>query len=342
MKQTIRANPEGLLRSQAALQRLYGTKKALFNKLEEKQDQELYVGSSAISKFFNKIKIEVDSFKRICIALGLGEVWEEIADFEDSDSPVPQTVNPTLETQDNGVEIDRLVQEKYEKVKIYYKKCCGTLKILGMHEPLNLESVYTQVFLDNYVIPSFEPIDQLEQISRQGNSRGFQSQDKGKREGITVAKNQQYLMVLGEAGTGKSTFLRKVGLEALKEEGGFHYDCIPVFIELKKKIQDKNINIEKFIAEEFSISEVPEPEQFTSQALKSGKLLILLDGLDEVPKNFLTKAISEIETFVNKYDKNRFIVSCRTAAYRSTLHRFYHVEIAEFDDNQIQHFIYNW
>jgi hypothetical protein len=338
MKQTIRVNPEGLLRANRELKKNYGTKKALFNKLKEKQDQELYVGSSTISNFFNQKKIEVDAFKRICIALGLGEEWKEMSDFEDSDfedsdSPVPQTVNPTLETQDN---IDRLVQEKYEKVKTYYEKCYGTLKVLGMHKPRNIESVYTLVYFYIYAIRSFEFIDPLEQISNKVNSREFQFQYKDKQERITFVKNQQYLMVLGEAGTGKSTFLRKVGLEALKKD-----DCIPVLIEMKK-IQDKNINLEKFIAEVFRICEVSEPEQFTSQALKSGKLLILLDGLDEVPKNFLTKAISEIETFVNKYDKNRFIVSCRTAAYHSTLHRFYDVEIAEFDDDQIQQFIYNW
>ena len=50
-----------------------------------------------------------------------------------------------------------------------------------------------------------------------------------------LANNKQYLMVLGGPGVGKSTFLRKVGLEALKKkEGNFAHECIPVFIELKR------------------------------------------------------------------------------------------------------------
>ncbi|MBW4423054.1 MAG: NACHT domain-containing protein [Nostoc desertorum CM1-VF14] len=342
MKETISATPEGLVRAKRALQKLYGTQEKL---IDEEKHEEGGVGRSTISKFFNGKKIQVGEFKRICIALKLESEWQKIAGLVDSpdsvDLPVFQTVEPTLETQDNGLDIDRLVPEVREKVKTDYEKRYGTLKLLGMHEHVNLELVYTPVFLENFAIRSFEPIDQLERSSRQGSSQRFQSQDKGKQKGITVANNKQYLMVLGEAGTGKSTFLRKVGLEALKKEGGFNHDCIPVFIELKR-LKGRNINIENFIAEEFRTCEVPEPEQFTSQALKKGKLLILLDGLDEVPKKFLIKAISEIQTFVNKYDKNRFIVSCRTAAYCSTFHRFYDVKIAEFDDNQIQQFIYNW
>ena len=43
--------------------------------------------------------------------------------------------------------------------------------------------------------------------------------------------SEQYLMLLGGPGVGKSTFLRKVGLEALKGENrNFEHECIPVFL----------------------------------------------------------------------------------------------------------------
>ena len=40
------------------------------------------------------------------------------------------------------------------------------------------------------------------------------------RDGTQVANNKQYLVLLGGPGVGKSTFLRKVGLEALKGKNG--------------------------------------------------------------------------------------------------------------------------
>ncbi|MCZ0899882.1 histidine kinase, partial [Microcoleus sp. HI-ES] len=50
----------------------------------------------------------------------------------------------------------------------------------------------------------------------------------------------------------------------------------------------------------------------------------------------------KIQNFVDRYDKNRFIVSCRTAAYRNNFQRFTDVKLADFDNSQIEQFIGNW
>ncbi|BAY00881.1 NACHT domain-containing protein [Anabaena sp. PCC 7938] len=133
-----------------------------------------------------------------------------------------------------------------------------------------------------------------------------------------------------------------MGLEALKgKKGGFKHGCIPVFIELKR-FTSSDINIEKFIIDEFDICGFPVPDKFTAKALEQGKLLILLDGLDEVPSQNLTEVINQIQNFVDKHDQNRFIASCRTADHRHNFRRFSDVAMADFDDEQIQKFINNW
>ena len=55
----------------------------------------------------------------------------------------------------------------------------------------------------------------------------------------------------------------------------------------------------------------------TGKALKSGKLLILFDGLDEVPAANVDNVVSKIGDFVDRYSDNRFIASCRIAAYKA-------------------------
>jgi len=226
--------------------------------------------------------------------------------------------------------------------KRYFKRH-GLLKALGMREPVPLESVYTAVqFLDEQAIRSFESIQNLEAAYRQAKKRNFQQQDCQKQEGLKIANDKQYLMVLGQPGAGKSTFLRKIGLEALKDKGGgYQQNCIPVFIELKS-FTSTPIDIEKVIVEEFKICGFPYAEEFIAKALEQGKLLILLDGLDEVPTVNTNEVISQIQDFVDRHDKNRFIVSCRTAAYRNNFKRFTDVKIADFDDTQIELFIGNW
>jgi predicted NACHT family NTPase len=219
----------------------------------------------------------------------------------------------------------------------------GILKVLGMREPVSLESVYTAVqFLDDRAIRSFESVETLEEVYRQAKQRSFQPEDCQKQEGLKVANEKQYLMVLGGPGAGKSTFLRRMGLEALKgKKGNLKHACIPVFIELKK-FSSGEINIEKEIAEEFRICGFPSPEEFTAKALEQGKLLILLDGLDEVPTERMNEAIQQIQNFVDLHDQNRFITSCRVAANRQNFRRFTDVEMADFDDAQIENFITNW
>jgi len=243
----------------------------------------------------------------------------------------------------DGKKVKQAIDAASRQYAQNYTERHAILKLLGMRDPVALESVYTAVqFLDDRAILGFESVETLEQDYRQAKQRSFQPKHCQKQEGLKVANEKQYLMVLGGPGAGKSTFLRRMGLEALKgKPGKFKHACIPVFIELKK-FNTGEINMEKEIAEEFRICGFPSHEAFTATALEQGKLLILLDGLDEVPTERMNEAIRQIQNFVDLHDQNRFITSCRVAAYRHNFRRFSDVTMANFDDAQIENFITNW
>ncbi|MGK7879908.1 MAG: NACHT domain-containing NTPase [Crocosphaera sp.] len=227
-----------------------------------------------------------------------------------------------------------------------YSNRNGILKVLGMREPVNLDDIYTMVrFLPKDQVIRFADLSGLEENYRSSNERKYRSEKGDTKSGITVANEQQYLMVIGEPGAGKSTFLRKMGLEALKGKNlmqeSYEHSCIPVFIELKK-FAEEDINIKNMIIDEFDICKFPEAEESVEKLLDNGKLLILLDGLDEVPTKNMDRVINKIQDFVDKHNKNRFIISCRTAAYNNWFRRFTDVLMAEFNDQQIEQFINNW
>ncbi|MGF1523046.1 MAG: NACHT domain-containing protein [Leptolyngbyaceae cyanobacterium] len=96
------------------------------------------------------------------------------------------------------------------------------------------------------------------------------------------------------------------------------------------------------IANEFGICGFPEHIVFTEALLSAGRLLILLDGLDEVLRDRFNQVITEIEDFADRYDGNRFLVSCREAAYKSKLKSFSDVRISTLSDKQVENFIENW
>ena len=218
----------------------------------------------------------------------------------------------------------------------------GNLKVLGMGKPVSLDSVYTKVNFHADTIRCYQSLEAQEEVFRQRKSRN----DK-KRPGLDVANQEQYLMVLGNPGTGKTTFLRKVGLEALKDKAKEEYQhtCISVLLELRKfnRPQEK-IDLVEAIASEFENCGLPRYQECTQEFLTKGKLLILLDGLDEVPKEQMSEMTAQIRDLLDRYSDNRFIVSCRIAAYRNfyNFQRFTDVAIAEFDDEQIKTFIGKW
>jgi NACHT domain len=218
----------------------------------------------------------------------------------------------------------------------------GKLKVLGMRDPVSLDSVYTQVNFDSKFIETFQTAPAQEKAFR---DREYRQEDS--KSGMEVARGCQCLMVLGGPGMGKTTFLRKVGLEALKQEKGkYQHSCIPVFLELRKynwKVSGK-INLLSRIAEEFQSCGLPEHEDHTKKLLNQGKLLVLFDGLDEVPTERLKQMMAAISDFIDLYANNRFIASCRIATYRrvDNLNKFTNVGIANFNENQIQSFLGSW
>lgn len=234
-----------------------------------------------------------------------------------------------------------IFQASRDYIKNYTERH-GLVKVLGMREPVRLESIYTQVrFLDDKERRSFTSAEELEKIFH-SQGRGFHAKNTKGTTGIEIANQKQFLMVLGDPGSGKSTFLRKMGLEALKSnQGWFIYPCMPIFIELKR-FTDDDIDIKKVIVNELHICNFPEAEQITQYLLNEGKLLILLDGLDEVPTINFNKIVDAIKDFVDQYGLNRYIISCRVPAYRHNLLRFTDVVIATFNSKQIEQFICNW
>jgi predicted NACHT family NTPase len=251
--------------------------------------------------------------------------------------PVSEVLNRRLDEP-----FQQLLYNVFGKYIQNYNERHGLLKVLGMPEPVQLEDIYTAVqFIDSRGNWQFDP-NRLEEAYRQSQARRFQAEQCEKKDGLAVANQKQYLMVLGQPGAGKSTFLRRIGLEALKgNAGSYRHGYVPVFLELKQ-FRTGKVDLEKAIAYEFETCGFPNPVPSTQKLLANGKLLILLDGLDEVPTQQLDAAIEKIQDFADKYKQNRFIASCRTAAYQSRFRKFVDVTVADFDDGQIQQFIGNW
>ncbi|MDR3560790.1 MAG: NACHT domain-containing protein [Negativicutes bacterium] len=263
----------------------------------------------------------------------------------ESETPRPPLVWPSWTLSAHWEQYFRDAPQARDALSQYLEKYAqryGKIKLLGMSEPMLLKEVYTDAqMVDSRFLRKWKSLDSMEKAYRESNRRDFLPKDSSSKAGYALANTIQFLNILGQPGAGKTTFLRRIGLDALlpPAEKRYNHDSIPVYVELKN-LKDQHVHLSEMLKRELVSFNFP--ADFAEVALRNGKLLVLLDGLDEVPGNNLDHVIEDIREFIDKNSSNRFITSCRTKFYQTWFAQFNDVVLSEFDNFQIQTFLANW
>ena len=246
------------------------------------------------------------------------------------------------EQEQERIKAERAIEQASKNYhQTYLDRHCNikVLRRYGTGKDMGLNTLYAAVKFLSDADRKYFSTDYMEDLYRQTGNRRFRVGSDERKDGLEVANQEQYLMVLGGPGVGKSTFLRKLGLESLK--GELTHAQMPVFIELKS-FKSAQMSLEQAIVRELEINGFPYADSLAKSMLVEGKLFVLLDGLDEVPSNQVDEVIEQIQDFCDQHRKNRFVASCRVAAYKGGFNQFTDVTMAEFDDDQIKEFINGW
>lgn len=192
-------------------------------------------------------------------------------------------VREYLKDSDEKTEID--FGDAYEKyIKISSEKIRMVKTLIYRKEPRDIYSIYESVNLkyqENEI-----SADKVNNIM-----------DLGHR-----------LIITGTAGIGKTTMLKYIFLNTIKEEA-----YIPVFVELRGMNNEeiKDINLMDLVYSSLNNCGFEMEKKYFEYSMESGKYIILFDGFDEVKveKSYsLGKGIRELST---KYPDNYYIMSSR-------------------------------
>lgn len=277
----------------------------------------------------------------------LGEGFEEAYDIGCSSLAITNessirlpiiSKRSSISTEDIRKKIADIREKTYPSIK----ERCGTMRILDMTHPIEIGNFYIDVnILEKITNKRRLGVDDLLKICDPGKFErfGFGQILEERLPALEAAEQHNKLMILGKPGAGKTTFLKYLAIECI--DGNFHAFRVPIFITLKNFSESSKSNdILEYLTRYFHHHGV-ESEQLID-CLNYGGALILLDGLDEVKQENSGKTIYEIREFVERFHKNKFILTCRIAAKEYTFQSFTEVEIADFDERQIIDFSRKW
>lgn len=217
----------------------------------------------------------------------------------------------------------------------------GTMQILGQAKPVPLEGIFTAISLldkptawRRYTVAQME-----EEFAGHGQRYFYSGREANRRDGLAMVRGGENLFILGKPGAGKTTFLKYLALKGVSGELG----CVPIFIGLKQ-LADSNLSVFDFVVREFDVCDFPDATAYLDRLLKSGKAILLFDGLDEVnvADEERTRLIDEVEDFTRKYDQCQRLITCRLAANEYGFQNYTYVEMADFNEDQISEFVVKW
>jgi predicted NACHT family NTPase len=330
-KRSLQASAQGIKKAKQAFRRKNWTQEYLAGEVGLETRHPIW-------KFFTGKPVDRQVFQEICFVLELNP--EEIAEQPTiEDESIPFETIP-----ENTSDIDVLVQKARLAHQEKIQAQCGTLHLLDIARPIELDDLYVEVnVFEEITSQRWLEIADLQKL----DSNDFDRFSLGNINqqwitGLEAVLKYSKLMVLGKTGSGRTTFLQSIAIHC--NQGKFQPDCLPIFISLKhfaeNTSEDYQINLSKYLYQEFSECGIYEAD--LSTIFSHGKAIILLDGLDELTDEDSEKVIREIRNFNEKYYKNIIIITCRIAVHQYKFKGFTVVEIADFSKSQIAAFADKW
>ncbi len=230
-------------------------------------------------------------------------------------------------------------------------------KIESLHRELRLAGFETKIRVPIGLEELYEPLDavlnpsvQREQVFRtSGEAEGHDARIELARAFVIAGeRGMRGMVLLGDPGSGKTTHLKQVLLKVVRdgaESIGLPAGTVPVFLPLRR-LRELEAGLPGFIEQELRDPLLDVDEGFGQRLCKRGRLLFLLDGLDEVANAEDRERVARwIEAARRASPNNYFLVSCRFSGYALDAQLdegFLELHLRPMNPVQVESFVRKW
>jgi HEAT repeat protein len=337
MSNSLQLSKESIKIAQEAFRRKYPSQEALADKLSEVY--QCTVTRQPIGRFLKGQSISRQIFVWICEALDLD---------------VDKVVKPLREPKSETTAIDywqQVCREMLEAQKQNLRRQITQMGFeLNIHVPLGLVDRKQQSrrstdfslppeqgsgffqLSEEEIIKTYEHNEFLEQVIKQGQSKNSQ----GKR-----------IAIIGEPGAGKTTLLEAIAFSP--KTPGF-----PIWIALGS-LGDKSLEeylCQKWLKDALKTSDITQQQKQLEELFKSGEVLLLLDGVDEMSAPSPVEALAKIrDELTGCVAGARVVLTCRVNVWDASVNAlqgfdtYRTLEFSYGDGNQpdqVREFICQW
>lgn len=197
--------------------------------------------------------------------------------------------------------------------------------------------------------------------------------EKKTKVNTLIKKDNRNLIILGQPGAGKTTSVKHICQTLLHKDNAYPNFNIPIVIRLRELINSNNREGDTILEKLFEILgliviiekknkkkngdyetnkiEIRKDSvnkhkdkilKIVSELLDELGVLLILDGLDEVPEKIRNQILTDIRQLSISLTKSRFILTSRLGEFHYSIENASEYELCPLNDKQIEQFTRKW
>ncbi|MEV7442130.1 NACHT domain-containing protein [Streptomyces sp. NPDC091204] len=163
-------------------------------------------------------------------------------------------------------------------------------------------------------------------------------------------RGAERLLLRGPAGSGKSTLIQWLALNAARRSFGPELSelntCVPFVLQLRSmRSREAAPMPEEFLRTAGVPLHGEAPAGWASALMRSGRALVLVDGVDEVPQHLRNQTEAWLWSLLGAYPEARYIVTTRPSAVPEDWlsgHGFSRSTLLPMERKEVQTFVTHW